>query len=156
MTGEFELSVERHIAAPPATVWRVMTERITEWWCPAPWTTTIAELDWRPGGAFYLVMRGPAGEADGQGKESFGGVLLQFDPQRGFAFTDAFSAGWVPRKPFMIGLFSIEAVGDGTRYRATARHWTKEAIEQHRETGFEQGWTAVVDQLAALAEGEAH
>ena len=30
----FELSVERHIAAPPAALWTIMTDRITEWWCP--------------------------------------------------------------------------------------------------------------------------
>ena len=149
-----ELSIERHIAAPPAEVWRVMTERITEWWCPKPWTTTIAALDWRPGGAFHLVMRGPAGEADCQGEESVGGVLLEFVPEHRFVFTDAFSAGWQPQKPFMAGLFEIEADGDGTRYRASARHWTAEAMQEHREMGFEQGWKAVADQLAALAEGK--
>ena len=153
MTTPFELSVERHIAAPPATVWRVMTDRITEWWCPVPWTTTIADLDWRPGGAFHLVMRGPAGEADCQGEESVGGILLDYVPGKRFVFTDAFSAGWVPQKPFMVGSFSIEPDGDGTLYRASANHWTEEAMQQHREMGFDQGWGAVADQLVALAEG---
>lgn len=41
----YELSVERHIDAPPVEVWQVMTERITEWWCPKPWTTTINMLE---------------------------------------------------------------------------------------------------------------
>ena len=147
-----ELSIERHIAAAPAVVWRVMTERITEWWCPRPWATTIAALDWRAGGAFHLIMRGPAGEADCQGEESVGGVLLEFVPGRRFVFTDAFSAGWQPQKPFMTGLFEIEPDGAGTRYRASARHWTAEAMEEHRGMGFEQGWNAVADQLAELAE----
>ena len=62
MSGEFELSVERHIDAPPEKVWQIMTGRITEWWCPRPWTTTIAKLDWRAGGAFHLIMRGPDNE----------------------------------------------------------------------------------------------
>ena len=157
MSGAFELSVERHIAAPTAKVWQVMTENITEWWCPKPWTTTIAKLEWQPGGAFHLIMRGPGGEADcqgdGQSEESVGGVLLDYIPERRFAFTDAFSAGWVPQKPFMVGMFEIEPDGDGTRYRASARHWTAEAMEEHRKMGFEQGWSAVADQLAALAEG---
>ena len=149
----FDLSVERRIAAPPSQVWLIMTERITEWWCPKPWTTTIKELDWRPGGAFHLVMRGPSGEADCQGEESVGGVLLELLPERRFAFTDAFSAGWAPQKPFMVGIFDIEPDGDGTLYRAAARHWTAEAMEEHRKMGFEQGWGAVADQLAELAEG---
>ena len=148
----FDLFVERHIAAPPSQVWRIMTERITEWWCPKPWTTTIKELDWRPGGAFHLIMRGPEGEADCQGEDSVGGVLLELTAERRLVFTDAFSAGWEPRNAFLVGIFEIAPDGNGTRYRATARHWTEEAMEQHRAMGFEQGWDAVADQLAALAE----
>jgi uncharacterized protein YndB with AHSA1/START domain len=152
MTAPFELSVERRIDAPPGEVWRIMTDRITEWWCPRPWTTTIADLDWRPGGAFHLVMRGPQGEADCQGEDSVGGVLLEFVPGRRFVFTDAFSAGWIPQKPFMVGCFEIEPDGNGTIYRASARHWDKEAMEEHKRMGFDEGWGAVADQLAALAE----
>lgn len=148
----YDLSVERHIAAPPSQLWEIMTKRITEWWCPRPWTTTIAELDWRAGGAFHLVMRGPGNEADCQGEESSGGVLLDYQPGRRFVFTDALSADWMPQKPFMVGVFEIEQEGGGTLYRATARHWTEEAMEQHRAMGFEQGWGAVADQLAELAE----
>ena len=148
----FELSVERHIAAPPAEVWQIMTGRITEWWCPRPWTTTIGKLDWRAGGAFHLIMRGPDGEADCHGEDSTGGVLLEFVSGHRFVFTDAFSEGWQPRTPFMVGSFAIEPDGDGTRYHASARHWTAEAMEEHIKMGFEPGWTAVADQLAALAE----
>ncbi|MDP8914707.1 MAG: SRPBCC family protein [Pseudomonadota bacterium] len=147
----YELSIERHIDAPPAEVWRVMTERITEWWCPKPWSTTIKELDWRAGGAFHLIVRGPNGEVDCQGEGSPGGVLLEFVPERRFVFTDAFSAGWQPQKPFMVGTFEIESHGGGTRYRASARHWTAEAMEEHRQMGFEQGWGSVADQLAELS-----
>ena len=152
MSDSLELAVERHIAAPPAEVWRIMTERITEWWCPRPWTTTIRKLDWRPGGAFDLIMRGPDGEADCQGEQGVGGVLIDYVPDKRFVFTDALSEGWVPRKPFIVGTFEIAPDGDGTHYRASARHWTPEAVEEHRAMGFEAGWTAVADQLAALAE----
>jgi uncharacterized protein YndB with AHSA1/START domain len=149
----YDLSVERRIDAPPSRVWQVMTDRITEWWCPKPWSTTIDKLEWKAGGAFHLVMRGPNGEADCQGEESVGGVLLEYEPERRFAFTDAFTSGWKPHEPFMVGIFEIEPDGDGTLYRATARHWTAEAMEKHREMGFEQGWNAVAEQLARLAEG---
>ena len=30
MSDALELAVERHIAAPPAEVWRIMTDRITD------------------------------------------------------------------------------------------------------------------------------
>ena len=148
----FDLSVERHINAPPSRVWEIMTKRIADWWCPKPWTTTIVELDWRPGGAFHVIMRGPSGEADCQGEQSVGGVLLEVERERRFVFTDAISKGWQPQKPFIVGIFEIEVDGDGTLYRATARHWSAEDLKKHREMGFEAGWGAVADQLAGLAE----
>jgi len=148
----FDLSVERHIAAPPSRVWQAMTQRIAEWWCPKPWTSTIVELDWRSGGAFHLIMRGPSGEADCQGEQSVGGVLLEVEPGRRFVFTDALSSGWEPRTPFIVGIFEIAADRDGTRYRATARHWSAEDMEKHREMGFADGWGAAAGQLAGLAE----
>lgn len=147
-----ELSIERHIAAPPAEVWRIMTERIAEWWCPKPYTTTVKELEWRDGGAFHLAVRGPDGEAGCEDEDSRGGVLLDYRAESRFVFTDAFAPGWIPQEPFMVGIFEINPEGGGTLYRATARHWSAEAMEEHRKMGFEQGWSAVADQLAQLAE----
>lgn len=145
----YELSVTRHIAAPPERVWQIMTERLAEWWCPKPWTTEIIEQDWRAGGRTSTVMRGPNGEEiPGEG------IFLEVIPNRRFVFTDAVTSDWTPQGPFMIGLFELAAEGDGTRYSARARHWTEEACQQHKEMGFEQGWAAVAEQLAALAESD--
>lgn len=145
-----ELSVERHIAASPDTVWNVMTERMAEWWCPKPWTTEIVEMDRRPGGRSAMIMHGPEGEQHPQE-----GIYLAYEPGKRFAFTDALTADLMPSGPFMVGIFAIEADGDGTRYSAKSRHWTREAMEQHREMGFEEGWGAVADQLKALCENQA-
>jgi uncharacterized protein YndB with AHSA1/START domain len=148
-----ELSVERHIAAPPARVWQVMTERTAEWWCPKPWTTEIIAQDWRSGGRSAVTMHGPNGETSGGD-----GVMLEVVPGRRFVFTDALriagEGDWVPQAPFMIGIFEITPDGAGTRYRAAARHWDAEAMEKHRAMGFEAGWGAVADQLKALCERE--
>jgi len=146
-TNARELSVTRHIAAPPEKVWRIMTERLTEWWCPKPWTTEIVELEWRAGARSAMVMRGPNGE-----ESPIEGIVLEFTPNRRFVFTDAIDSQWMPQGPFMIGMFEIAPEGAGTRYTASARHWTDEAVKQHREMGFEPGWTLVADQLAELAE----
>ena len=147
----FELSVERHIAASPQTVWQIMTERTSEWWCPKPWRVEIVEQDWRAGGRSAMIMRGPEGE-----EMPMEGIFLDVVPQQRFIFTDAMTAEWQPHDAFMIGGFEI-APGDkgGTQYRAWARHWTEEAMKQHLEMGFKDGWSTVADQLAALAESEA-
>jgi uncharacterized protein YndB with AHSA1/START domain len=52
----------------------------------------------------------------------------------------------------MVGFFEIEPEGAGTRYTGRARHWTAEAYKTHSDMGFDAGWGAVADQLAALAE----
>ena len=77
---------------------------------------------------------------------------MDVQPGRYFVCTDAIKQGWIPQKAFMIGIFEVEAEGGGTRYTASARHWSEEDRERHRQMGFVEGWTAVADQLAALAE----
>ena len=154
MTGTcrdgFELSVERYIAAPPATVWEIMTKRQTEWWCPRPWRTEIIEQDWRAGGRAAMVMKGPDGEEHPQE-----GVFLEVVPGRRFVTTDSFAAGWIPTKPFMVGGWEIEPEGEGTRYRAWCRHWDEDTMKSHADMGFEDGWRVCADQLAEIAEREA-
>ena len=52
----------------------------------------------------------------------------------------------------MVGIWEIVPESEGTRYTASARHWTAEAKKQHEEMGFTKGWGICADQLAALAE----
>ena len=142
-----ELAIERRIAAPPGIVWKAMTERLAEWWCPKPWRTEIIEQDWRPGGRNAVIMYGPNGE-----ESAVEGIFLEILPERLIVFTDAFKSGWIPQGPFMVGLFELTPDGNGTHYRASARHWSEAAFNQHKEMGFEGGWSAVAGQLAELAE----
>ena len=148
--AEFELAIERYIDAPPETVFQVWTGRLEEWWAPRPWTTKIIENDLRPGGRSAMVMTGPDGATS-----AMEGVVLEFVPNKSIVFTNAFTAGWIPQKPFMVGFFTFAPEGNGTRYRAGSRHWDAETHKQHQEMGFMPGWTAVAAQLAALAEAEA-
>lgn len=149
-TNGYELSVDRYIAAPPEAVWEIMTKRQTEWWCPKPWRTEIIEQDWRAGGRAAMVMKGPNGEDHAQE-----GVFLEVTPGRRFVTTDAFAAGWIPTKPFMVGGWEVEPEGAGTRYRAWARHWDEATMQSHADMGFVDGWKACADQLAEIAEREA-
>lgn len=143
-----ELSVTRFIAAAPDRVWDAMTNRIEEWWCPKPWRAEFSGLDWRPGGTANCTMYGPEGEV-----HPHPGTVLAFEPGKRFAFTDAIVGDLEPNGPFMIGIWSVEPEGDGTRYTARARHWSEADAKRHAEMGFEQGWGACADQLKALCEG---
>ena len=146
----YELSITRQIDAPPATVWRVWTERLEEWWAPKPWTTRVIENDFRFGGRSAMLMSGPDGTSS-----PMEGVFLEITPQRRIVFTNAFRAGWIPQPPFMVGIFEFVEEGYRTQYTAKARHWDEAAMRQHKGMGFQAGWTTVAGQLAAIAESEA-
>lgn len=147
--AQFELSVERYIDAPPEIVYRVWTQRLEEWWAPKPWTSKIIEQDLRPGGRSAIIMTGPDGTA-----QPMEGVILKVVSNESIVFTNAFTAGWIPQTPFMVGFFSFTPEGSGTRYRAGSRHWDEATHKQHEAMGFTQGWGIVAGQLAELAEAD--
>lgn len=143
------LSISRFIDASPDVVWEVLANRQNEWWCPAPWRAEVDEQDRRPGGVCKMTMYGPDGEVMPQN-----GMYLAYEEGRRFVTTDAIVDDFQPAGPFMIGIWEIAPEGTGTRYTATARHWSEEACRQHEEMGFLDGWNACADQLAALCETE--
>ena len=149
MSDHHELSITRHIAAPPAAVWDVMANRIEEWWCPKPWRAEFDGLERRPGGNANCKMYGPEGEV-----HPHPGMVLAWDEGRRFAFTDAIVGDLEPAGPFMIGIWSVAPENGGTRYLALCRHWTAEKMEEHKAMGFDEGWGACADQLKALCERE--
>lgn len=144
-----ELSISRYIAASPVKVWDVLANRQEEWWCPKPWRITMVAQERRPGGRSAMVMHGPDGEEMPQE-----GIFLAWEEGRRFITTDAVTSDFEPSGSFMIGIWEVAPEGDGTRYTASARHWTEEAMQSHAEMGFEAGWNACADQLQALAEAD--
>jgi uncharacterized protein YndB with AHSA1/START domain len=55
--------ISRDFDAPRVLVWHAMTDpaQVVKWWGPRGFTTTIEEMDLRPGGAWRHVMHGPDG-----------------------------------------------------------------------------------------------
>lgn len=143
-----ELTLTRLIDAPREKVFRAWTEPalLTQWFTPAPWTTPHAELDVRPGGANFIVMRGPDGT-----EMPNRGVYLEVVENERLVITDAYTEAWLPsEKPFMTLVLTFEDEGGKTRYTARARHWTVADREAHEKMGFHEGWAQATDQLAAL------
>jgi len=62
-TADREIVISRTFDAPRELVWQAMTDpkHVVNWWGPNGFTTTIEEMDVRPGGAWRHVMRGPDG-----------------------------------------------------------------------------------------------
>lgn len=149
MSADLVLRVTRRIAAPPEAVWMAYVERATEWFTPRPWTTPEVDFDVRPGGRANVTMASPEGAT-----VTYQGVFLEVVPNRLLVSTGSMTEGWHPQAgdlPF-VRIDTFEPDGDGTRYSAEARHWNADAAARHRDMGFETGWAAAADQLAALVE----
>ncbi|HXB60175.1 MAG TPA: SRPBCC domain-containing protein, partial [Candidatus Acidoferrales bacterium] len=58
-----EIYIEREFDAPRELLWEAMTnpKHVVNWWGPIGFTTTIEEMDFRVGGTWKHVMRGPDG-----------------------------------------------------------------------------------------------
>jgi len=148
MSADRELVLTRLINAPREKVYRAWTdpELLKQWFAPKPYTTPIVEIDVRPGGSAYFVMRGP----DGKDLPNRG-VYLEVVPNEKLVSTDAYVAAWEPsEKPFMTLILTFEDEGGKTRYTARVRHWTVADREAHEKMGFHEGWGLCTDQLEAL------
>ena len=143
-----ELVLTRLIDAPPEKLYRAWTEPelLKQWFAPLPFTTPVAEIDVRPGGANLFIMRDPQGN-----EYPNRGVYLEVIPNRKLVFTDAYINAWQPsEKPFMTGILTFEDEGGKTRYTARVLHWTVDDRKPHEKMGFHEGWGQCTDQLAAL------
>ena len=144
-----ELSITRLIAAPRQKVWRCWTEPalLKQWFTPRPWTTPIVQVDLRPGGSNYILMRGPDGS-----EHPNHGVYLEVVPNERLVFTDAYTKAWEPSsKPFMTAVLTFADEAGKTRYTARVLHWTADDLQAHEKMGFRDGWGKATDQLEALA-----
>ena len=135
MTESLVIHVERRIAAPPAAVFRYLTE--ADLW--ARWQGQSAELDPTPGGLFQVRM------AEGQIVE---GEFVAVEPNRRVVVT----WGWQdhPRMPpgTTTVEFELTADGDGTLVRLTHRGLPPEDLPIHRA-----GWDVFLPRLEIAAGG---
>jgi uncharacterized protein YndB with AHSA1/START domain len=149
-----ELVLTRIIDAAPEKVYKAWTdpELLKRWFAPLPYTTPVAELDVRPGGANLIVMRSPEGV-----DMPHRGVYLEVVPNKRLVVTDAYTKAWEPSEhPFMTVVLTFEDLGGKTKYTARVLHWTVADREKHEQMGFHEGWGRRPDQLAELVASIPH
>ena len=152
-----DLVLERTVDVPPHLVWLAWTrpEHLKKWFTPAPWTTVECEIDLRPGGRFYAVMRSPEGQTFPNT-----GCYLEVVENRRLAWTNALEPGFRPARPastcgdpsasfLFTAVIELEPAGSGTRYTATAIHQDVAGRDAHARMGFHDGWGKALDQLVA-------
>lgn len=145
---ELDLVLEREIPISPEQVWAAWTDKglLKQWFCPKPWNLAEVEIEVQPGGKFCSTMAGPGGES-----YYSEGLVLAAIPNRMIAFTDSLDANLRPAaEPFFTAVVTFEPSGSGTKYRAVARHKSTEDREKHAGMGFQEGWSAALDQMVEL------
>src|SRR4051812_7587117 len=145
-----ELVLTRVIDAPREKLFRAWTdaELLKQWFAPLPYTTPVAELDVRPGGANTIVMRGP----DGNDLPNRG-VYLEVVENERLVFTDAYTKAWEPSpKPFMTVILTFEDEAGTERSANRVSRWAVAVREAQEKMGFLEGWGRSTDHLAALVE----
>ena len=144
------LEISRFLAVSRARVWRAWADPklLAQWWCPHPWTAEIRAFDFRPGGGFHTIMRGPDG-----GESDNPGCFLEIVPQEKIVWTTMLTGGWHPAAPWlgMTGIFTMEDEGEGTRYIARCLHKDAADSKRHAKMGFVEGWGTCIAQLEARA-----
>lgn len=155
--------ITRTFAAPRELVWKVWTDpkHVEKWWGPRGFSTTVRQLDLRPGGKSDYVMKG----ADGA-EYPVGGTFREVVPFERIVSTDEFLEGFeVPGVDLPRGIVAtIEFADDGpnrTRLTITLTHPTQEDKAKHEAMGVVGGWLSSLDCLdeyaghLAAATGEA-
>jgi uncharacterized protein YndB with AHSA1/START domain len=133
MDEPLRITVEQHVAAPPATVYAYLTD--AERW--VRWQGADATLDPAPGGIFRIQM--------GTG-ETARGEFVELVPDRKVVFT----WGWIDRPDIPPGStiveIDLEPAGQGTLVRLTHRQLPPDEADAHAA-----GWRHYLGRLALAA-----
>lgn len=156
------LVLERTFDAPRDLVFSMWTdsEKLKQWWIPGEgWTLAHSEMDFRVGGKWHYMMKGPDDGSEYANMESWGVMTyLEIDPPNKIVEQDAFSekSGEI-NTDFPVSTTVLEFFEeDGkTRLVSTTTYETAEALNQVIEMGMLEGVSATFDYLdVALAKAQ--
>jgi uncharacterized protein YndB with AHSA1/START domain len=145
-----DLIYERTFDAPRERVWRALTDpdSIPRWWGPHGTTTTVLEMDVRPGGKWRYVSAGPDRE-----DVTFYGEYLQVEAPERFSWTFMFDVEGVGPQGGPED-FILEDLGGRTKVTSIGHFGSVEAIEGSLAVGMSKGAIETWDRLEAeLARG---
>ncbi len=145
----------RVFAVPRKRLWEAVTDpwQVGQWWGPKGFTTTMTEMDLRPGGYWRLVMRGPDGT-----KYPNEMVFTEVVPMERISVRLKGGREGGPPVEFVQTMTFTEEEG-GTRFTITATFETAEQREENVRTyrsieGAQQMFERLERHLAPIEEPE--
>jgi len=141
---EREITLTRVIDAPAALLFEAYSwpEHIMKWFGPVGWPVTLAEIDFRVGGAFKFAMTGPSGVQN----DPFGGTYLEIVPDRKIVYDNGFNF-----EKMMVVTVTFDEVDGKTRLAVHTVFANDKMAKMHIGGGFEEGTNSGLDQLENLA-----
>jgi uncharacterized protein YndB with AHSA1/START domain len=145
-----KLHIEREFDAPLDQVWKAWTEReLTDlWWAPKPWKARTKSMDFREGGHWLYCMEGPEGE------QTWGRVDYQsIVDHESFIADDVFcdeNGNENPDLPHLHWKNVFSETANGTKVLIDISFSTEADLEKILEMGFNQGFTAALENLDEL------
>jgi uncharacterized protein YndB with AHSA1/START domain len=143
--AERTLTITRTLDAPRTLAFKVWSqpEHLARWWGPRGFTLPRCEMEFRPGGAFYLVMRSPEGT-----DHRLRGVYREIAPPERIACTWAWEDDEGKLGHETILTISFAEAGEKTRLTLhQAVFESREARDAHQD-----GWTTCLERLAAYVQ----
>jgi uncharacterized protein YndB with AHSA1/START domain len=134
-----EMILTRVFDAPRELMWKLWTEpeHIGKWWGPKGFTLPGCEMDFRPGGAYRFVMRGPDGEDN-----PFHGVYREIVRNERIVFTAI-----LDNLPGHELLTTVTFADEGGKTNLTVRQTTPPGVPG---LGQNRGWSETLERLADL------
>ena len=145
-----DLVFERVFDAPREQVWKAFTdpELIPRWWGKHGTTTTVVEMDVRPGGKWRYVNSDP-----GRDDVTFYGEYLDVVPIERYEWTFMFDVEGIGP---MGGpeTYRFDDLGDRTKVTSVGHFDSVESIDGALSTGMVAGAIETWDRLAAFLAGD--
>jgi uncharacterized protein YndB with AHSA1/START domain len=142
--SDLEIAMTRVFDAPRELVFKAYTDpaAIPRWWGPRRYTTTVEELDVRPGGKWRFVSRGEDGA-----EYAFRGEHREIVPPERLVVTFEFEG--TPGQ-IVVDTATFEEIDGKTKVTIVSRFPSVEARDQMLQSGMEAGAAESWDRLAEL------
>ena len=141
-----EIVMIREFDAPRELVFEAHSkcEHLDKWWGPRKYTLALCEMDFRPGGKYRFLHRGP----DGDEEHGFRGEYREIVPPERIVWT--FEWEGMPGH-VSVDTLTLEDLGGGrTRLVAHSLFDSKEDRDGMLQSGMEEGASETWDRLAEL------